>query len=241
MARLPRKDQRIFGETGPQEQFGQVGSLAVDENNPETTKDITDIQSLTNYLEGWFSCVIDENAPSIEDMNSLFYLITRQLAYVLQRGIPEWSAGTEYHEGSFVQFGNGVLYKSIIDDNLNNQPTDVNSWEEFSTGDSTTIETQAFSGDGTLDQRFVLDEAAISKNTLFITVGKGRLISNNEYELLADSSGDLKIIQFRGTIPLGNNNIFVRNFIATSMSAPAPTPIPTPTGLMKQMAAMLET
>jgi hypothetical protein len=125
MARLSRVTQNIFGSTAGFDQIAQFGSLAA--GTPTFTTNLATIQSLSNYLVGWFNAVVGGNSPAIEDMNALFYLITSQLAYILQAGIPEWDAGTTYYTGDIVQSG-GTTYVSLSNTNLNNAVTVTTSW-----------------------------------------------------------------------------------------------------------------
>ena len=116
MAQITRAIQRIFGSSGGTAEFGVIGSAAADA--PQTTKDITTIQSLAQYLQGYFGIVSNTGVaelPYSEDLNSLFFLVTTQLAYLFQNGIPEWldSADQRYYENiSFVQV-DGDIYQAI--------------------------------------------------------------------------------------------------------------------------------
>ncbi len=125
--RLLRRNQRIFGDGAPEEQFGVIGSKAA--GNPENTKDVEAMQGLPGYGEGFFEITKDQGVsklPYAEDLNSLLYLITRQIAYEFQSGIPEWDAQTKYYnQKSFVQY-DGIVYRSErgADDapNVGNRP-----------------------------------------------------------------------------------------------------------------------
>lgn len=133
MPRLPRFTQKIFGSNAGTNQLAQYGSLAA--GTPQryngTTITPTIIQSLTQYLNGWFAGVIGLNSPAIEDMNALFYLVTYQLAQILQSGMPEWDSGTTYFIDNIVNY-NGILYQSLVDDNLNSTPSPTNTdWKTF--------------------------------------------------------------------------------------------------------------
>lgn len=125
MSKIARNTQQIFGSTAGFQQIAQFGSLAA--GTPTFTTSIPTIQALSNYLTGWFSAVVGQNSPAIEDMNSLFYLITTQLAYAFQAGVAEWDSGTTYYTGSLIQSG-GILYVSLTDSNLNHAVTDTTNW-----------------------------------------------------------------------------------------------------------------
>lgn len=130
MAKIIRKNMKIFGSSAGFQQIAQIGSLA--SGTPMFTTDIDALQALGNYLDGWFDLVLGNNSPAIEDMNGLCYLYAYQLAYVMQAGVPEWNALTTYYIGSFVNSA-GQLFVSITDNNLNNVVTDPTNWQAYGT------------------------------------------------------------------------------------------------------------
>lgn len=126
MAKILRKNQKIFGKNALSTQIGVFGSLAA--GSPTTTTDPETIQSLSNYLGGWFNGVVGSNSPAIEDMNALHYLYAYQLAYLFQAGVPEYDANTTYYIGSVVNYNN-VQYQSLTDNNLGNTPAIGVNWQ----------------------------------------------------------------------------------------------------------------
>jgi hypothetical protein len=130
MAKLTRKTQKIFGSTAGANQLAKIGSLA--NGSPArytgSTVDADTIQSLSEYLAGWFSCVVGSNSPAIEDMNALNWLFARQLAYIFQSGIPEYDASTTYYIGSIVNDGFGIPYVSLTDNNTGNAVSNASYW-----------------------------------------------------------------------------------------------------------------
>lgn len=125
MAKITRVLMKIFGQDAGANQRGKIGSLA--SGTPETTTDLKEMQSNANYLAGWFSCVVGNNSPAIEDMNSLCNLTTYQIAYLLQQGLAEWDIDTTYYQGSMVN-SNGMVYVSLVNDNLGEVLTDATKW-----------------------------------------------------------------------------------------------------------------
>lgn len=110
MPKLTRVKQSIFGSTAGSDQIAQFGSLAA--GSPQFTTDPAVIQALSEFTDGWFAGVVNGAAPAIEDMNALHFLMTRQLAYIYQSGIPEYDGSTVYYQNSFVQSGSS-LYQAI--------------------------------------------------------------------------------------------------------------------------------
>jgi uncharacterized protein YunC (DUF1805 family) len=128
MAKITRKYNKTFGDTGPTGILGQWGSYkggtGVYSSDPDT------LQALTSEFAGGLKGGMNGNAPpAIEELNGLFYLLSRQGGYLLQTGIPEWDAATEYHTGSFVSVAtDGAVYMSVADSNTNNAVSDTTKW-----------------------------------------------------------------------------------------------------------------
>lgn len=130
MAKILRATQKQFGSTAGTNQLAQFGSFAAGTPVRYDGATVTPalIQSLSNYLTGWFGAVVGVNSPAIEDMNSLMYLFAYQLGYILQTGTPEYDAGTTYFIGSIVQDGTGIRYVSRTDNNVGNALTSTTNW-----------------------------------------------------------------------------------------------------------------
>lgn len=129
---LARKTFLLFGNAGSTNDFGQFGSGVT--GTPVNTKDIATIQALTAWVNGLQDSVYGgDKLPFLQEMNSLFYVISYMVAYILEKGIPEWDPGTTYDAGSFVLSGQqGVIYYSKTNFNTNNPlptyPNDNANW-----------------------------------------------------------------------------------------------------------------
>lgn len=124
-SKISRVTNRIFGSTPGGDSLSIFGSMAA--GSPVFSTDPTEIQSLSQWLTGWFSAVVGQNSPAIEDFNSLCFVLSYQLGYILQQGIPEWDAGTSYFTNSYCT-SSGVIYVSLQDNNLNNAVSDGSFW-----------------------------------------------------------------------------------------------------------------
>jgi microcystin-dependent protein len=128
MAKKTQVTQKSFaGSAGPTE-IGKFGSLAA--GLIEYTSSPADVQSLSNFLDGWYGAVLGNNSPAIQDMNALFFLLFYQFQVSQQNGVWEWASDVTYYTGGFVNSA-GVLYVSLADDNLNNAVTDVTKWQRY--------------------------------------------------------------------------------------------------------------
>jgi hypothetical protein len=132
MAKIPRVFQKIFALTSGANQLAKFGSLAA--GAPVFTgTDAAAGQSLAQFDGGWFTAILGGNSPAIEDRNTLDYIITHQLAYLMQAGVAEWEPTTVYYKGSLVNSA-GNIYISLTDANSNNVVTSAANWKMIGGG-----------------------------------------------------------------------------------------------------------
>lgn len=130
MAKINRFLQKIFALNDTQN-VGNIGSVQDSVVGFTASQDPDEIQKSSNYLGGWPACVIGSNSPTLEDRNSLDYLITRQLKYLTQAGIPELLSTERYYTGSVVRSGSKV-YISVANDHIGQPITNINYWRQIS-------------------------------------------------------------------------------------------------------------
>lgn len=125
MARLTRITNILFGSTASGTDIEQFGS-AVQLGIPNYTTNPGTIQALSAWTNGWSAALVVANQSAYkQDMNALHYVLSYQLGYLLQQGIPEWDASTVYYASpnpSIVQYNGGQLYQSLQDSNTGNAP-----------------------------------------------------------------------------------------------------------------------
>lgn len=138
MAKLPRVHQKIFAENAVAKEIGQFGSAVAGAN--KETGDIAEIQALEAWEKGWSEATVSKNRyPALQERNGIDKVITQQLAYMFQEGIPEWNAETEYSSTGLVKSldGNKIkLYRSLKDGNVGHLVSEPNWWEEVNLGGS---------------------------------------------------------------------------------------------------------
>lgn len=129
MAKLERKNIKIFASQ-PNDATQVTSFLTAKDETPNVSSDPNVIQN-ANYVKGWLA-EGNDNLPQVEDMNGVMYSESYKNAYLYQMGIAEWNILDEYNENSFCQV-EGVLYKSLVDNNIGNNPTtdDGTKWEEI--------------------------------------------------------------------------------------------------------------
>lgn len=127
MAKITRQTQKIFASNTN----GQITAFGTAKDaQPVYVNNAGAIQT-SNFTQGWIPALTNDLAPFLEDSNGLWYMITSQVAYLLQEGIPEYDSNTEYFKGSLVKYTNGdgdvTVYKSTVDGNKNVNPTNANN------------------------------------------------------------------------------------------------------------------
>lgn len=129
MAKLERVTAKVFASDAPADKIGQFGSALA--GTKLETGDVSTIQALPAYTEGWSSAVISQrNYPVLQETNGVMKNMTYQTAYIMQNGIAEYDPNTEYYTGSICKgIGNTNQYASWGDENVGNAVTNSDYWK----------------------------------------------------------------------------------------------------------------
>lgn len=170
MAKLSRVTGKVFGGSAPLAEIGQFGSAKA--GTPTNTQDVATIQALAAYLNGWGSGVVtSRNFPPIEEVTGVLKTISYQACYLLQEGIPEYDASTEYSNTSVVKSISGnelSFYISIQNNNIGNALSDTTYWSKAVFTGSSPIGAPQFTLNftGTLPANCIwLEGAKVSRTT----------------------------------------------------------------------------
>lgn len=129
MPRLTRQNMKVFASEATNN--GVFGSLQA--GNPTITNNVETLQSLTAWEEGWDSATLSSaKLPPLEEIQGVEYVTTYQQAYLMQEGMPEWSANVTYYKGSLtkkVTTDGFQIYCSLTDNNTGNLLNDTVNWK----------------------------------------------------------------------------------------------------------------
>lgn len=115
MANLTRYKQKIFANNS--DQVGVFGTGV----NKETSKNVETLQS-NDYEGGWSEAIVtNKNYPIWQEMDGVQYGFSYQLAYLLQKGMPEWLSTETYYTNDFCKLGS-IIYYSLQDNNTGHNP-----------------------------------------------------------------------------------------------------------------------
>lgn len=104
---LERKQLQVFCGGAGEQQTSVFGTMK--NPDPDYSKDPETLQG-TNWPQGWQNAIATDDAPFMEDMNSLFYVLSYMTKYLYQHGIPEWSNKETYTASKSVVLRNGKFY-----------------------------------------------------------------------------------------------------------------------------------
>lgn len=128
MAKYNRPNGKLFGSSATN--IGVFGSGQQNET-PTTSTDPNTINTLgTHWEEGWDGAVVSQapyTAPYVEDMNAVNYVNSYNSAYLLQRGIAEYSATEEYQKDSLCTY-NGEIWMCKLDNTVGQTPAEGTYW-----------------------------------------------------------------------------------------------------------------
>ncbi len=168
MAKITRKTQKIFADSAAASQITAFGSIKANSPNPPVYSKDPDVIQSNEFMQGWSGATQDDYAPYRQDMNAIQNLVTRQLAYLFQAGIPEYDSSTQYYANcSFCQI-NGVVYL-CIQDALNKLPTtEPTYWKEIDFDSFAPIDSPAFTGNPTAPTQLNTDNSTKIATTAFV-------------------------------------------------------------------------
>lgn len=128
MAKYNRPNGKLFGSSASN--IGVFGSGQTGET-PTTSTDPNAINTLgTHWEDGWNGAVVSQapyTAPYVEDMNAVNYVNSYNSAYLLQRGIPEYSATEEYQKDSLCTY-NSEIWMCKLDNTVGQTPAEGTYW-----------------------------------------------------------------------------------------------------------------
>ena len=131
MATLTRQTQKIFGGNANADMLAVFGSMKT--GTPQYSTNLATLQS-TAYTQGWSEAILNDKAPYLEEMNAVQYGLSYQIAYLLQQGVPQYDANTEYSATSLVQVIENnelVIKRSLVDNNIGNPTTNTTYWADY--------------------------------------------------------------------------------------------------------------
>lgn len=128
MTKYNRPNGKLFGSSASN--IGVFGSGQQGET-PTTSTDPNAINTLgTHWEDGWNGAVVSQapyTAPYVEDMNAVNYVNSYNSAYLLQRGIAEYSATEEYQKDSLCTY-NGEIWMCKLDNTVGQTPAEGTYW-----------------------------------------------------------------------------------------------------------------
>lgn len=221
MASLARKIAKIFGGSlTPTNNLAQFGSLKA--GAPAYSSDPAAIQTAA-WLQGWGGAVVlqggNPNTPPMQDDNAVKFVLSYQIAYLMQRGIPEYQAGTTYYQYDICRV-NGVIYESRVDNNTGNSPaSSPTQWASQSLACSVANSSQNIDVDGAghkvnFDVETFDTDAAFNSTTKTFTAPVAGIYQVTAYVQVDNDDADeatiefsLRVIKNAGPVQVGGTSV----------------------------------
>ena len=89
-----------------------------------------EVTDFPDVSRGW-GITIDQTAskPPLEWMNGAFNRIDKNMLYLLQQGVPEWSESVTYPANAIIKY-NGILYTAIVSNENARPSTNTTKWKK---------------------------------------------------------------------------------------------------------------
>lgn len=225
MAGITRKQAKVFGSAlAALNNIAEFGSLKA--GSPAYSLDLDAIQSAA-WLQAWAGAVVivggNPNVPPLQDMNAVFYALTTQIAYLLERGLPEYNATTTYNLYDFCRV-DGVVYQSRIDANTGNAPgASPTQWASVNLACSVGNTSQNVAVDGTgykvdFDTESFDTDAAFNSGTNLFTAPVAGIYSVSAYLQVDNDDADPATIEI--ALRIVKNGAAVVQASGTSVANP---------------------
>ncbi|MCX8592641.1 hypothetical protein J3U30_08175, partial [Gilliamella sp. B3804] len=101
-----------------------------------------EVTDFPDVSRGW-GITIDQTAskPPLEWMNGAFNRIDKNMLYLLQQGVPEWSESVTYPANAIIKY-NGFLYTALVDNDNANPSKNTSKWRKIQADDFNALPAQ---------------------------------------------------------------------------------------------------
>ena len=89
-----------------------------------------EVSDFPDVSRGWGVTIEQTGSkPPMEWMNGAFNRVDKNMLYLLQQGVPEWSESVKYPTNAIIKY-NGVLYTAIIENDNAKPSTNTTKWKK---------------------------------------------------------------------------------------------------------------
>lgn len=142
MTKYTRLTGKVFGSsataTGDNPEIGQFGSALAGTYNGTT--DVSTIQSLPAWQKGFIGAVTPNTQfPPLPEVTGFGKVLSHQICYLLQQGVPEYDNGTTYYDGNWCSYQKKLYFCKNDNDGAGISgflPTNITYWSQFTGGSS---------------------------------------------------------------------------------------------------------
>lgn len=179
----------------------------------------------THKAEGWIAPGGVPEKPPFQTFNHWMNAVWKWIKEFAQQGIVEWDGTTTYQIDDIAKGSDGLLYRSLIGANTNNDPlTNLDKWIDIQWRNQTVPITFPSDADYTLtdDQnaygRILISGAVIStaRNLIVNNIQKTLIVQNDEaFDVTVKTAAGTGIVVFAGSFKIiyndGTNILSIEN------------------------------
>jgi hypothetical protein len=173
-----------------------------------------EVSDFPDVSRGW-GITIEQTAskPPMEWMNGAFNRVDKNMLYLLQQGVPEWSENVKYPANAIIKY-NGILYTSIAE-NENSKPTSTAEWKK--THKEIAIASASLNQAGIVKLNSAIDSDSETEAATPKAIKEAYDLANEKLSLLGGKlTGDLTIEKTNAGIILSTNDT---NYTLSTSSA----------------------
>lgn len=170
-----------------------------------------EIEAFPDVNRGW-GITIDRTGskPPLEWMNGAFNRVDKNILYLLQQGVPEWSTNVIYPASAIIKY-NGILYTATTE-NENSNPQSSSKWRETFDRVSKATTTQA--GIVKLSSAVDIDSETTAATSLAI-----KRVNDGAVKKSGDTmAGQLTLSQYGAKFQFNNGNSITLKITSDSYS-----------------------
>ena len=168
-----------------------------------------EVSNFPDVSRGWGITIEQTGSkPPLEWMNGAFNRVDKNMLYLLQQGVPEWSENVKYPVNAIIKY-NGVLYTAISENDNSNPATSTTKWKKT----QEKIANASTSQSGVVKLNSATNSESENEAATPLAVKRANDNANSAHNRISNISNKFGITDFESAVFSGDKNIrfVVRN------------------------------
>ena len=168
-----------------------------------------EVSDFPDVSRGWGVTIEQTGSkPPMEWMNGAFNRVDKNMLYLLQQGVPEWSENVKYPVNAIIKY-NGVLYTAISENDNSNPATSTTKWKKT----QEKIANASTSQSGVVKLNSATNSESENEAATPLAVKRANDNANSAHNRISNVSNKFGITDFESAVFSGDKNyrFVVRN------------------------------